>query len=381
METPTETVEAPFDVLDSVEKHIAQLKPRMPERALICIGDYPAKILLKEFLTEKTSDVLPIFLQKPSAEILKLTKAITVPHDTISVDTDVDTHFWFNVSDYLSKGEAYATRLKGITDKFHEATMLVSLWEGLGSALLPTLISQFKIVNANSVTLAVLPSKAQPADAHFNTLASVGRCTSNDYTTVVLLHRDFVEDYVGVDRNGSRMNGNSIINYILEMMLAKETLPQEITELSRAFNVKLYTALAIAGASFKVYGSFESILAAASLKPFLQFDLASTSVLYVLARVPVNLRERLSRGKIELETAAWSRIMPNIKSIYVSEPIYVDDASDRVDVIVFTGGFDLTELTASLQKKAGRIKSEVVKKGLIKEKDWETVVKSLAVKQ
>jgi len=206
-------------------------------------------------------------------------------------------------------------------------------------------------------------------------------CASNDYTTVVLLHRDFVEDYVGVDRNGSRMNGNSIINYILEMMLTKETLPQEITELSRAFNIKLYTALAIAGASFKVYGLFESILTAASLKPFLQFDLASTLVLYVLARVPVSVKEKLSRGKIELATAEWSKATPNIKSIYVSEPIYVDDASDRVDVIVFAGGFDLTELTASLQKKAGKIKSEVVKKGLIKEKDWETVVKSLAVKQ
>jgi hypothetical protein len=74
METPTDTVGARFDVLESIAKHIAQIKPRMPERALICIGDFPTKILLKERLTEKTIDVLPIFIQKRSREIMKLTK-------------------------------------------------------------------------------------------------------------------------------------------------------------------------------------------------------------------------------------------------------------------------------------------------------------------
>ncbi len=381
METPAETIEVHFDVLQSIEKHIAQIKPRMPERALICIGDYPTRIFLKEQLTEKTSDVLPIFIQKPSKEIVKLTKSIVVPHNVLSVDTDADTHFWFNLNAYLSKDEVYAAQLKGITNKFHEATMLVSLWEGLGSALLPTLTSQFKIVNANSVTLAILPSRAQPADAHFNALASLGMCASNEYATVVLAGRDFIEDFLGTDRNGSRMIGNCIINYILEMMLEKETLPQELGELSRAFNVKLYTVLSIPGASFKVYGSFEDILTAASLKQFLQFNLMTTTVLYVLTRVPVNLKDNLSRAKIESATATWSKVIPNIKSIFVSEPTYVDEANDRVDVVIFAGGFDLTELIASLQKKANRIKSEVVKKGLIKEKDWETVVKSLAAKE
>ncbi len=381
METPAETIEARFDVLESIEKHIARTEPRMPERALICIGDYPTKIFLKEQLTEKTSDILPIFIQKPSREIMKLTKTITIPHNILSVDADADVHFWFNTNAYLSRNDACIAQLKGITDKFHEATMLVSLWEGLGSAMLPTLISQFKAVNANSVTLAILPSTAQPADAYFNALASLGMWTSNEYATVVLIGRDFAEDFLGVNRNGSRMIGNRIINYILEMMLEKETLPQELSELSRAFNIKLYTVLSIPGVSFKVYGSFESILTAASLKPFLQFNLMTTEVLYVLTRVPVNLKENLSRAKIELATATWSKVIPNIKSIFVSEPTYVDDPSDRVDVVVFAGGFDLTELTTLLQKKASRIKSEVVKKNLIKEKDWETVVRNLAMKE
>ena len=343
------------------------------------MGDYSAKILLKEPLIEKTSDILPIFIQKINEENTKLTRSIAVAHDLLLVESTVDTHFWFNVDAYLKKDEKYANRLKGLASRLHETVLLAPLWEGLGSALLPLLISLFKAQNANAVALAVLPSKAQPADAHFNALASIGKCAANDSAVVVIVGRDALEDFVGVDRNGSRMKGNRIINYILEMMLAKETVTQELNELSRAFNVKLYTAISVTGASFKVYGSFESMLDAASLNPFLPFNLASASVLYVLVRLPLSLKDKLSRGKIELATAKWSKVIANVKSIYVSEPIYVDDSSDRVDAVMFAGGFDTTDLTAFLQKKAGKIKAEAVKKGLLQEKEWEGIVRSLAV--
>lgn len=379
METPAETLEAGFDVIQSIRKHAGQLKPLLPERGLICMGDYSAKILLKEPLIEKTSDILPIFIQKINEENTKLTRSIAVAHDLLLLESTVDTHFWFNVDAYLKKDEKYANRLKGLANRLHETFLLAPLWEGLGSALLPLLISLFKAQNANAVALAVLPSKAQPADAHFNALASIGKCAANDSAVVVLVGRDALEDFVGVDRNGSRMKGNRIINYILEMMLAKETVTQELNELSRAFNVKLYTAISVTGASFKVYGSFESMLDAASLNPFLPFNLASASVLYVLVRLPLSLKDKLSRGKIELATAKWSKVIANVKSIYVSEPIYVDDSSDRVDAVVFAGGFDTTDLTVFLQKKAGKIKAEAVKKGLLQEKEWEGIVRSLAV--
>jgi hypothetical protein len=36
-----------FDILASVEKHIKALKPLLPRQAIVCIGEYPIKILLK----------------------------------------------------------------------------------------------------------------------------------------------------------------------------------------------------------------------------------------------------------------------------------------------------------------------------------------------
>ena len=243
------------------------------------------------------------------------------------------------------------------------------------------MISQFKTSNVNSVALGVLPSKAQPSDAHFNAFASIGMCASNDAAALVLLDRDCVEEYVGVDRDGSLLKGNAIINYLLEMMLTKESFTQEFSELSRSFDIKLYTMLSVTGASLKIYGSFKNILNAASLNPFLTFELSSSSVLYVLVRLPQSLKEKLTKGKIELATAKWSKNWANIKSIYVSEPIYEDDASDRVDVVLFVGNFDLAELTAFFLKKSANVKNETVKKGLVKEEDWEAIVNSFPANQ
>jgi hypothetical protein len=386
METPPQPIDAKpvetsFDIIENIKKHVAQLKPYVPERGLICIGEYPLKILQKDPFMEKLAGILPIIIEKAEGENAKSPQLgqLASPQNMLEVDADVDTHFWFNVTAYLAANEELSTRLRKATEKLHEATVFASLWEGLGSAVLPMLLAQFRKSNASSVALAVLPSKAQPSDAHFNALASIGTSAAGDSAAVVLVGRDFAENYVGVDRNGSRMKGNVVVNYLLQLMLEKETLTQELSELSRAFNVKLYTGLSIMGASYKVYGSFVSMLDAASLNPFLPFDLTSAAIIYVLARVPRSLKEILTRGKIELETAEWAKKIPNVKSIYVSEPVYVDDASDRVDAVALAGGFNVADLTSSLLKKSDKMRTETIKKGLIKEKEWEAIVQSLTI--
>ena len=376
-----ETAEDRFDVIESISKHIEQLKPLTPKRGLVSIGDYPAKILIKGNFTKKIGDAQTIFINKSDKGGVNADQSSAALHDILDIDLHVDTHFWFDIASYLAKDDGYSARLKSRIEGLQENILFASLWEGLGSALLPALISHFKASNVNSVALGVLPSKAQPSDAHFNAFASIGMCAFNDAAALVLLDRDCVEEYVGVDRDGSMLKGNVIVDYLMEMMLTKESFTQEFGELSRSFNVKLYTMLSVTGASLKIYGSFKNILNAASLNPFLTFELSSASVLYVLVRLPLSLKEKLTRGKIELATAKWSKNWSNIKSIYVSEPIFVDDASDRVDVVVFVGNFDLAELTAFFLKKSAKVKNEMVKKGLVKEDDWEAIVKSLPANQ
>ena len=131
------------------------------------------------------------------------------------------------------------------------------------------------------------------------------------------------------------------------------------------------------GASFRVYGSIENMLNTALLNPLLKFDLSSASLLYVLLRIPTHLKAKLPREKVELSIANWVKDKVNLKSIYVSDPLYVEDVNDRIDVALFFGGFDIIELFASMEKKIILIKNEAINHGFIKEEEWEGIVKSL----
>jgi hypothetical protein len=255
--------------------------------------------------------------------------------------------------------------------------MIASVWDGIGSASLPVLSSKLKTSNINSLSIAILPSKIQPTDAYFNSLASLGMCAANEDATLVLLERDLLENYEGVDRDGFLIKGNTVANYLVNLMLSKEMLVQEISELSRTFNVKMYSVLLTTGASIKIYGSLENMLNAMLLKPLLNFDLSGVSLLYVLLRIPTSLKDKLPRGKIELATAGWFKEKANLKSIYIAEPVYVEDSSDRIDVILFVGGFDITQMFADVDKKVKSMKNRAVEKGFLKEEDWQAIMKKL----
>ena len=368
-----------FDVLESVKKHIETLKPLLPKQALVCIGEYPIKILLNEPYVNKNGETLPILVGKSSDDIFKWVPKGFDPLLVLGFeDANIDTHFWYNVLPFVSKDETLIEGLKKKpTEKLHSAIMIASVWDGIGSASLPTLISKFKASNIDSLSIAILPSKIQPTDAYFNALASLGMCASSDAANVVLFERDLLENFEGVDRNGSLIKGNMVANYLVNLLLAKETLVQEISELSRTFNVKMYSVLVATGASIKIYGSLENMLNAMLLKPLLTFDLSSASLLYVLLRMPVSLKDKFPRGKIELATAGWFKEKANLKSIYIAEPIYVEDTSDRIDLILFVGGFDTAKMFTDIDKKVKSMKNRAVAKGFIKEEDWQAIMKNL----
>jgi len=367
-----------FDVIESIGKHIDQLKPWFPSQAIICIGEYPIQILLKGPFIEKSDDVLPIFIGKSSKDIRKWSQSRLEPYNILGLDTKLDTYFWFHVYPNIIKNDAFIARLKNKPiNSVRQAIIVSSIWEGIGSALLPSLNSQLKRLNINSVSLAVLPSKLQPPDVHFNAFSSIGISVSTDSTPVLLINRENLENYVGVNRKGAKITGNIFLNYLLELLFKKETLVQELSELSRSFNIKIFTVLSATGASLRIYGSVENILAAALLRPLLTFDLSSASVLYVLLRIPSQLKTKLPREKIELSIVNWFKDKASLKSIYFSDPIYVEDTSDRIDVVLFVGGFDVTEMFTSMEKDIDAIKGDAIDRGFINAEEWQVIVKSL----
>ena len=372
-----------FNVLDSIKKHIETLKPLLPKQATVYIGEYPIKVLLRQPYVDKTGQTLQVLVGKSSDEVYNWVPNGLDPHLVLGFeDANIETHFWYNVLPFISQDETLINGLrKKPMEKLHSAIMVASVWDGIGSGSLPTLISKFKGSNINSLSVALLPSKIQPSDAYFNALAALGLCTESDAATVLLLDRDLLENYEGVDRVGSLIKGNVVANYLVNLFLAKETLVEEISEQSRTFNTKMYTALLAAGASIKIYGSVENMLNATLLKPLLNFDLSTVSLVYVLARMPSSLKDKLPRAKIELAVASWFKEKANLKSIYITEPVYVEDASDRIDMVLFVGGFDTTEMFLDYEKKAKGLEGRAVQKGFVDKKEWQTMMKNLGIKK
>lgn len=362
-----------FDVIENIEKNIQTLK-NLRKPAIVCIGEYPIKTLLKQPSTYK--DTLPILIEKSSYDIYKWTPKNFNPHFVLGFeDSKIDTHFFFNVLPVISKDETIIQSLKTTAfQQLHTAMIFTSLWDGIGSASLPILISKFKASRIDSLSIALLPSKMQPGDAHFNAYGALQLSSATEGATILLIDRDYLETYEGVDRNGSVIKGNSLSNYLLDIFFAKDLLIEEVSELSRSFNIKLFTPLIVAGASYKIYGSLENMLNTALLKPLLTFDLSSASLLYALLRIPSNLKDKLSRTKIELAITSWFKEKTTLQSIHVTEPIYTEDMSDRIDVVLFIGGFDTSQLFLNMDSKIKSLKRKAIQEGFITE-DWNVLSK------
>ncbi len=365
--------------VENIEKNIEPLKHDLPTRALVCIGEYPINIILKgSFSERKDEDILPIFVEKSFKEVAKWSKGRLDQNNIVSLEEEIDTHFWYNILPYVVENENFFAHIKSMpTAKLRSAILVSATWSGIGSSLFPILNSQFKEWNISTAGLAILPSKAQPLDGQFNSFASIGIYSSKEAATLILIDRDNLEDYSGVDRNGYTINGNTAANYLLDLMLSKETFVQELGELSASFDSKIFTVLLASGESLKIYGSIENILNTTLLKPLFTFDLATATLLYALVRMPLHLKDKLPRGKIELAIANWFKDKANLESIYLSDPIYVEDSSDRIDIGMFLGGFETATRFSALNNKITKVKNQAIKKGSITEQDWQSIVKSL----
>ncbi len=360
-----------FNILVSIEKHIENLKPLVPKQAIICIGEYPIKALLRE-PTVSRDGTLPIFIEKSSDDIYNWIPKGYDPHLVLGFeDADIDTHFWYQVLPTIIRDKSVIDSLKKRSaERLRGAIVFASIWDGVGSAALPSLITKFNRQSIDSLSIAVFPSKIQPADAHFNAYATLQMCMATEGATVVLLGRDQLETFEGVDKSGVQIKGNNVVNYMLNMFLMKESLVQEISELSRTFNIKLFSAIAVTAASYRVYGSIENMLDTALLKPLSTFDFSSSTLLYVLLRMPADLKDKIPRAKIELAITDWFKEKTSPQSIHISEPIYTEDMSDRIDAVLFVGGFDTSKMFEDLDTKVASLKRSAIERGLMTE-DWQ----------
>ena len=293
---------------------------------------------------------------------------------------NLSLHLCFQLYPNIIKNEEFKRRLKAKPlENVSQAIIVSSIWDGIGSALLPIVSSELRELKINAVALAILPSKVQPPDVHFNAFSSLGLSISTGFTPLLLIDRDNLENYVGINRKGTEIKGNALFNYLIELLLTKGEFVGELSELARSFDAKIFTVLLTTGASIRIYGSLENILNASLLRPLSKFNLSTASLLYVLLRIPSNLKIKLPREQIEFLIANWVKDKANLKSIYFSEPIYTEDANDRIDIVMFIGGLDLAGNFSLMEKNIATIKNEAINRGLMNEQEWKAIVNSLIV--
>jgi hypothetical protein len=76
--------------------------------------------------------------------------------------------------------------------------------------------------------------------------------------------------------------------------------------------------------------------------------------------------------------ADWFSDKAKLRSVHVSEPIYVEDAFDRIDLVLVVGGFSTTKMFASMEKEIAVIKNHAVENGFVKKEEWQAIAEGLA---
>ena len=85
----------------------------MPRQALVCIGEYPIKILFKKPYVDEADQMLPILLGKSSEDIFKWIPKGFDPQLVLGFeDANIDTHFWYNVLPFILQAETVIESLK-----------------------------------------------------------------------------------------------------------------------------------------------------------------------------------------------------------------------------------------------------------------------------
>ena len=137
------------------KSHIVEKK--ISKQFILYIGEYSSKIKICDTLLNKKDTFSNfLFLNKFYKEINEWSQSIINHKYILSLEKNVDSHFWYQILPIFNESNVLIEELKKkAIDTVKGAIILSSLWDGFGSALTPTLISKFKESNTNSIVFGI----------------------------------------------------------------------------------------------------------------------------------------------------------------------------------------------------------------------------------
>lgn len=363
-----------FDILGRIRDHIEQIRPALPSQVVVTVGQYAFELLnnSKRFVGEDTPTLIHVLHKKETN--LKTINIDVDTERTIILDTIYEPHYWFDLHSHLEEDRGFPTELERRIFNYHDEVISVaSLSEGAASGVLPILHSYLMKEGKSAVSIAIFPSMNHSSNALFNAFSSIGLISIDKSGPVILLDQSRLEEFIGVHRDGNMLTDKDVIDFLIELFLDKKGFIKDLVKLSRSFKVDLYTILMAVGCSLEIYENFRNILDITIEQAMFDFDLSTSSMIYVLVRVPIHLSEQLDKRHIELEVTRWLKERANLDAPQICEPVYVDEFSDRIDVVILVGGFDTRGLFTSIVERVSRFSKIMVEQELYDRGVWDEI--------
>jgi hypothetical protein len=141
LDQPLNTQAPFFDGIVDIGQYTKEDKSNFPEKAVLSIGEYPIHLLLKNHLAYRRDGFLPLFIDRSSREIIRWNAKPIDSDYIVGLDTEADTHLWLNVLPTVNSESPFVAKLQSKPIKeLKESLIVSSIWDGVGSALLPTLV-------------------------------------------------------------------------------------------------------------------------------------------------------------------------------------------------------------------------------------------------
>lgn len=361
-------------LLSSIKRHLRALKPQLPSRAVITVGQYTLGLLSgSSSFTVGDADLIRVHHKKD----LEYKTMPLEPDYTLEIDTAYEPHYWFDVQGQIER-RGFRRRIEKYLYRYHrDVFTLTNLGEGTASGVLPILHAFLKEEEKNSLGVTIFPSMNHSSDALFNAFSCAGIICQENTTPLLFIDQGNLEKFRGVHRKGESLNGVEVVEYIMEILLEKEGFLHDFYTLTSNFNIQNFMPLIATGCSLDIYEDLRNILDITLEQPLMNVDLSTSSIVYVIVRAPAFYRDVYTKGYIEYEVSQWLTDSLGVDIPQICDVIFRDEYGDRVDVLMLVGGFDTRPLFQDVYSRIRRFSNLNVEQKLIDGELWDRIKKKL----
>ena len=360
-------------LLSNIKSHINALKPVLPNRAVVTVGQYALDLADIPSVKGEQTDLIRVHHKKD----LEYKTIILDRNYSMEIDTEYEPHYWFDLKTQTDD-ETIRKGLERKIFRYHkDLYTITNLGEGTAAGLLPLLHKFFNNKAKNSLALGIFPSMAHSSDALFNAFSCTGMISLENTTPLLFFDQGKLEEYRGVHRKGDTLNGVKALDYLLEILLEKDGFLRDFFTLSRNFNLQYFTPLMATGCSLEIYENLRNILDISLEQPLLDIDISTSSLIYVLVRSPLSYSSEFTKGVIEYEVSQWMNESLGIDIPQVVDTIFREEYSDRLDVVMLMGGFDTKPLFGGIYERIKRFTHMNLEQNLIEADHWNKLKENL----